>query len=90
MSKRITTYDHKEIKEWIENKNGKPVLISGAEPARALSIQFSKDTALPENSHEIDWEAFFNHFEKALLAFQYEEPENRKGNPFYKFVGRTL
>lgn len=87
------TIDHDTIKEWVEDRGGKPATVAetatGSEPG-ILRLQFP-DT---ENDHDrielIDWDDFFGKFEQANLALVYQD-ETESGNTsrFYKFVDRA-
>jgi hypothetical protein len=93
MSKRITTYDHQEIRKWAEERKGSPALVYKSKPegtVSSLAINFEGKNIHDETLEEIDWEKFFELFEKRLLALQYEESEGGEKGLEYKFVGRTL
>jgi hypothetical protein len=93
MSKRITTYDHKEIKEWATARKGSPVLIYKSKPegkVSSLAIDFQEKQLHEETMEKIEWEKFFELFEKRLFALQYDEKEGGEKDLNYKFVGRTL
>jgi hypothetical protein len=92
MSDSKTTTDHQEIREWVENRKGRPAVVSGTEeneiPAGMLRIMFSEDS---ENGLKpISWETFFKTFEDRNLAFLYQEKtSNNSESRFFKFVRRS-
>jgi hypothetical protein len=92
-SARATT-DHDEIREWVERHGGEPAIVkrtrgSGrAGNSGILRIDFPGYSG--EGSLEaISWEDFFERFEKANLAFLYQERTGRGGDSrFNKLVSR--
>ena len=93
MGKRLTTMDHDEIKSWISNRGGKPVIIEEQKsegPVTSLSVEFDEKEVSGEVKEDLDWNGFFEIFEKKMLAFQYDEDEGDKKNKSFKIVGRTL
>jgi len=85
-SKRTT--DHEEIKQWVENHNGKPAIVSGTQKddGGVLRIDFGGSGRSLEG---ISWELFFSIFDKNELAFLYQDTEDTdKLNRFNKFVPR--
>ncbi|CAN5372541.1 hypothetical protein BH23BAC1_BH23BAC1_12350 [soil metagenome] len=93
MSKRITTYNHDEIKNWAEEKKGTPALVYKTKPEGTIStlaIDFEENPLTDDTMEKISWEKFFELFEKKLLALQYEEGEKGENDFEYKLVGRTL
>jgi hypothetical protein len=86
------TTDHDEIRRWVEARRGKPTSIEGTErgkeDAGLLRIDFPTGAGNPP-LEPISWEAFFEKFDEANLAFLYQE-EKADGSPSYfcKFVAR--
>ena len=86
-----TTTDHDKIREWIEERGGYPATVEGTgneDEAGVLRVDFpgySGDDSL----ERISWDAFFDKFEEANLAFLYQET-TREGEEsrFSKFVSR--
>ena len=87
MSKSVQTTDHKQIKNWIEDRGGHPSRVKTSGKGGILRVDFGK----PEDSLEqIEWDDFFNIFEENDLSFLYqEETEGGKTSRFNKFVSRT-
>ena len=87
MSQAVETTDHKQIREWVEERGGHPARVKGAKGGGILRVDFGK----PEDSlEEIAWEDFFQIFDENKLAFLYqEETGSGKTSRFNKFVSRT-
>lgn len=89
MSQARTTTDHDEIREWAEQRGGKPSTVRATadeDEAGILRLDFPpEDDAL----EQISWEAFFEKFEEAKLAFLFQdETGDKKQSRFHKFVRR--
>ncbi len=89
-SKIIT--DHKKIKEWAEERGGKPANVKGTgsknEPG-ILRIYFP-DAGKEEGLEEITWEEFFEKFdEKNLGLLMQEDTAKGKQSRFNKLVNRN-
>jgi hypothetical protein len=80
-----TTADHDEIRRWAEQRGGRPARVKGTGgggDAGLLRIDFGEPE---ENLEPIDWEAWFDTFDRSGLVFLYQdEPESR----FNKLVSR--
>lgn len=89
---RATT-DHEVIREWVEDRAGKPATVAetatDSEPG-ILRLQFPDTEDDHDRIEPIDWDDFFEKFEKANLALVYQD-ETESGNTsrFYKFVDRA-
>ena len=71
-----TTTDHDEIRSWVEERGGFPATVKrtvgkGHEPG-ILRIDFP-DYSGAESLERIDWDDFFEKFEKEKLAFLYQD-----------------
>ena len=90
MSEGHTTTDHRKIKQWAEERGGHPATVkatkSDGEPG-ILRLDFEpRDKEL----EPIDWDQFFDKFDKEGLAFLYQDQtENGKVSRFHKFVNRS-
>lgn len=98
MSKAEVTTDHAAIRKWAEKRGGRPATVEGTQTeskgktkskgrtAGILRLDFKpKDDKL----EEIDWQAFFDKFEEAKLAFLYQErTATGRISRFHKFVDR--
>jgi hypothetical protein len=86
-----TTQDHEEIKAWAEKRGGKPADVESTETsgeAGIIRLEFpNAPNANDDNLKEINWEPFFEKFDKSGLAMVYQEvtSEGAESN-FYKFV----
>jgi hypothetical protein len=74
------TTDHHEIRQWVEERNGKPASVPGTGNGDGqvglLRIDFAED-AEDASLDEISWDEFFEKFEEKQLAFLYQD---QKGN----------
>lgn len=95
MSSAKTTTDHTTIKTWSEVRGGRPARVKSTGGGRSrkrgaggiLRIDFRE----PDDSLElIDWDEFFDTFEKNKLAFLYQDHlESGEVSRFFKFVARS-
>jgi hypothetical protein len=89
MSDAKKTTDHSTIRKWAEQRGGVPSSVEGTgssdEPG-ILRLDFApKDKGL----NKIDWDAFFDKFDKEKLAFLYQdETADGSESRFHKFVQR--
>jgi hypothetical protein len=85
-----TTTDHDAIRRWAEKRGGHPTSVTGTEHGKGdpgvLRLDFGvKD----EKLHAVDWDAFFEKFEEAKLAFLYQDKtSDGKISRFHKFIHR--
>ena len=90
MSDGETTTDHKLIKQWVEQRDGRPATVRATEEdghAGILRIDFG---AKEDNLEEIEWEEFFRRFDESYLAFLYQDrTKDGKLSRFHKFVRRS-
>jgi hypothetical protein len=89
MSAAKTTIDHKTIRQWAEQRGGRPAAVAATHEDDAgglLRIDFGKkEDALDE----IGWDEFFKTFDERELAFLYQEETDAGGKSrFFKFVRR--
>lgn len=87
MSKSVETTDHKEIRNWVEERGGHPAKVKASGEGGILRVDFGK----PEEAlEEISWDDFFQIFDENKLCFLYqEETSGGKTSRFNKFVSRT-
>ncbi len=85
-----TTTDHDMIRQWAEDRGGKPSIVKGTESngGGLLRINFpgysGKDTL-----EDISWDEFFKIFDDRKLAFLYQDKlESGQQSRFFKFVSR--
>lgn len=83
--------DHKEIRQWVEARNGVPATVKRTErgdEAGILRIMFRENQS-GDALEEISWDEFFAKFEDSKLAFLYQEETKDGGQSrFFKFVKR--
>jgi hypothetical protein len=86
------TTNHDEIRRWAEARGGKPATIAGTpkggEDAGLLRIDFPTGASNPP-LEPIEWDAFFEKFDKEKLAMVYQDETAEGGqSTFCKFVER--
>lgn len=87
-SKRTT--DHDEIREWVEERDGRPARVEGTgddgEGDGLLRIDFGDED---ESLERISWDEFFEAFEANDLALVYQdETDEGEDSRFSKLVSR--
>ena len=86
MSSSKTTTDHEEIRKWAEARDGHPAKIDTGGKGGILRIDFGEKE---DNLDPIEWDEFFEIFDKNKLAFLYQEETKDGGESrFNKFVER--
>jgi hypothetical protein len=83
MTSATPTTDHKKIRRWAEQNNGRPACVKGTGKGKdpgMLRIDFD---AKEESLEEIPWDTWFEWFEKNKLALLVS-PDSR----FNKLVSR--
>ena len=84
------TTDHDAIRAWVEERNGRPSVVTRSHDAEEgggiLRIDFDE----PESSlEEVPWDEFFQTFEDRQLAFLHQDrTADGKVSRFFKFVRR--
>ena len=88
MSEARTTTDHDEIKHWVESRGGHPATVADSDEVTVLRIDFGEDD---EGLRKIEWDAFFEKFEEAGLAFLHQDTTQggEEESRFNKFVSRN-
>jgi glutathione synthase/RimK-type ligase-like ATP-grasp enzyme len=90
-SESNTTTDHDEIRQWAEQHGGKPAVVRGTDSggtSGVLRIDFPGGAGEDELEH-LDWDEWFNRFEKENLAFLYQQQkEDGSHSTFFKLVNR--
>jgi hypothetical protein len=86
-----TTTDHDEIKQWVEERGGRPARVKGTETGESgglLRIDYPGFTG-EDTLEPITWEEFFQAFDENKLAFLYqEETKDGKESRFSKLINR--
>lgn len=82
-----TTTDHQIIRDWVEQRGGHPACVKGTGDRKdpgLLRIDFPGYSG--EDSLEpIEWDAFFDKFDKERLAFLYQDERDSR---FNKLISR--
>lgn len=84
------TTDEEEIRAWIEERGGVPVLVKGVEEngkesPDMLHIAFGP---LVPDMEEVTWDEFFERLENEQLALEYDDAAPREQIPDFEFVDR--
>lgn len=89
MSTALKTTDHGEIREWVEERKGRPCVVAATaedegKGGGVLRIDFGEEDDALE---EIEWEEFFEIFDENDLVFLHQdETAEGKTSRFNKFV----
>jgi fructose 1,6-bisphosphatase len=85
-----TTTDHEAIRKWAERRGGHPTSVTGTEHGKETAGVLRLDFGVKdEKLHAVDWNAFFDKFEEAKLAFLYQDKtSDGKMSRFHKFIHR--
>ncbi len=89
-----TTTDHSVIRQWVEERGGRPATVKGTgrgrEEAGILRINLPSYGG-EESLEEISWEEFFDKFDEKNLAFLYQDKTaSGEQSRFCKFIGRSV
>jgi hypothetical protein len=92
MTDAVKTTDHETIRQWVEERNGKPASVPGTsksnEDVGLLRIDFVEDSQ-DDSLDEISWDEFFEKFEEQQLAFLYQDQKaNGEPSTFNKLIVR--
>ncbi len=79
MSQAIRTTDHREIKRWIEEREGAPAQVRGT--GGLLRIDFGEPD---ESLEKLDWDDFFKKFDENEIVFLCDPDENSRFNKFIR------
>lgn len=87
MADSKSTTDHDTIRKWADERDGKPsVVVRDGKETELLRINFPGYGE--ENLKEIDWEKWFNIFDKNSLQLIYQDTTNTGKSNFNKIVER--
>ena len=91
MTGAVKTTDHDTIRQWAEERKGKPANVAGTskgdEEVGLVRIDFAEKE--DESLDAISWDEFFEKFEEKQLAFLYQEQKaNGEPSTFNKLVSR--
>lgn len=92
-SEAQVTTDHKQIRQWVEARGGKPAAVKathrGDDPGILRIIFPGAPNANEASLEEITWDEFFEKFDEAGLAFLHQD-ETAEGEQslFNKLIGR--
>ena len=91
MSSSNTTTDHDEIKQWAEDRGGKPARVKDAGGDGDLIRLMFPDAKQADDDglEEIEWDRWFENFEENKLALIYQdETADGEKRSFNKLVSR--
>jgi hypothetical protein len=90
-SESHTTTDHDEIRGWVEEHDGKPVIVKGTESddgSGVLRIDFPGGAG-EDQFQQVDWDHWFKVFDDNKLAFLYQaQKASGEDSTFFKLVSR--
>lgn len=91
MEKPKTTTDHKQIKQWVEERGGHPARVKGTAVrgnSGVLLIDYPGYSGT-QTLEAISWDEFFKGFEENQLAFLYEDKKKAGSQSrFSKLINR--
>ena len=87
MAEAKTTTNHDKIRQWVEDRGGRPSRVkdTGNKNSGILRIDYPGYSG-EDSLEEIPWEQFFDIFEKTNLAFLYQDEDDSR---FSKLVNRA-
>lgn len=88
-AKSKTTTDHKEIKKWVEEREGKPAVVKGTEGGKdnGALLRINFPGYAEKSLKEISWDEFFEIFDSRDLEFLYQEKtKSGEESRFFKFI----
>jgi len=87
MTRAYATTDHERIRSWVEQRGGHPAVVAENGDNGILRIDFDPPD---EKLAEVDWDTFFQTFDRKSLAFLYQDL-TAAGQPsrFSKFIDRN-
>jgi hypothetical protein len=89
-SEAHTTTDHEVIRDWAEERGGRPATVKATEEGGQAGILRIDFAPRDEGLDEIGWDEFFRKFDESDLAFLYQdETSDGKLSRFHKFVRRS-
>ncbi|WP_374164729.1 hypothetical protein [Arcticibacter sp. MXS-1] len=92
MSSSNQTHDHEKIKQWAEERGGVPAKVKNTgkdDDEGVLRIHFPEHSDNDDRFEEIEWDDFFDNFEKNKLDFLYQDKKaDGEVSTFHKFVQR--
>lgn len=81
------TQDHNTIRQWIEERGGKPAVVKATENnddgAGVLRVKFDENE---RDLEDVGWDEFFDTFDDKNLTFLYQEQIEGSKSRFFKFV----
>ncbi len=87
----IATTNQEEIRNWIAEHNGQPIISRDGTGIEKLALVFNAPLGLSTISAEvITWEEFFDRFNSQNLVFQYDKDGEERGEFAYALLNREL
>lgn len=90
-SESQTTTDHDEIRQWVEEHDGRPAIVRDTEESDGsgmLRIDFPGGAG-EDDLDPVDWDRWFEVFEENQLAFLYQSKKaSGEDSTFFKLVRR--
>ena len=90
MSEAKTITDHEKIRKWVEARDGRPAAVQGTGRGKEPGLLRIDFKPWEDELEPIDWEQFFEKFDKEKLAFLCQDKTEDGGmSRFHKFVERS-
>lgn len=80
MNRRVETTDHVTIRQWVEQRKGTPAVLQRADGYGSSLRIILPNHKEPPSVRPIDWQQFFEEFEREQLVFVHE-PDNGRSGP---------
>ncbi|MDQ3190866.1 MAG: nitrogen fixation protein NifQ [Bacteroidota bacterium] len=89
--KSKTTTNHEKIREWAEEREGKPAIVKGTEGGKedGALLRINFPGFAEKNLKNISWDKFFEIFDSRNLQFLYQEKSTAgEESRFFKFINK--
>ena len=90
MSEGKVTTDHQTIRKWAESRGAVPATVKSTKSRDEPGILRLDFEPRDESLEPLDWDEFFEKFDREKLAFVYQD-STADGSPsrFHKFINRA-
>lgn len=89
MEDKKITFRHKDIRDWVEKRGGRPARIRGQKSTDPGSLRFLFSRSEEAFLTMISWEDFFRQFDREELALLTLNEGEEETDPFYRLLRRT-
>lgn len=81
-----TTQNHDKIRNWIEERGGRPPLSKHGKQGRRCWPAARKFDESEENLEDVEWDEFFDTFDDSHLTFLFQANFEGNQSRFFKFI----